>query len=348
MRITSADRAIAIMGEMDIRAMAEDVRQRLAAKSFRLEGVDPILMGFNLIHEKPNGRGVPPKLETMAARWSRELNSGKANVKQFEKTWDRYQRSFLSAVDYLRSHFWVYDESYLPSANMPATLASYFYHHPGQPHTKARKEIRKWFWATGVAQRYSGRGYHQNLVADAQLFADLARGKSRTFVLESQLDPIATIQNAEYSSKAARTRVYFCLLAASRPRYLENGEPINLSTDIASYANVAHRHHIFPKGQLHAHFPASVYNGLCNICFLVSQDNLAIGMKLPRVYLSACRDENRQRFARVVRSHLIPAGPSGGVWQKGTAAAFEKFRSERLQLICAAFEEQAGMRIFRR
>ncbi|MFZ3277044.1 MAG: hypothetical protein WA182_09075, partial [Candidatus Sulfotelmatobacter sp.] len=43
-------------------------------------------------------------------------------------------------------------------------------YHPGQPNKQQAIEIRKWFWATGVAQRYSGRGYHQNIVADAKLF----------------------------------------------------------------------------------------------------------------------------------------------------------------------------------
>src|SRR5438552_1961549 len=70
MRITSADRAIALMGKLDVRAMAQELRQRVRDEVFFLGAVDPILMGFNLISERPGLNADPPKLEAMARRWS--------------------------------------------------------------------------------------------------------------------------------------------------------------------------------------------------------------------------------------------------------------------------------------
>jgi hypothetical protein len=52
---------------------------------------------------------------------SRFANDATAK-ENFEKQWHRFQTAFLSAVDYLRNRFPVHDESYLPSANMLATL----------------------------------------------------------------------------------------------------------------------------------------------------------------------------------------------------------------------------------
>ena len=95
------------------------------------------------------------------------------------------------------------------------------------------------------------------------------------------------------------------------------------------------------------HFQARVYNSLCNICFLVSRDNLAIGKRRPRSYLNDFRGESRQRFKRVMRSHLIPAGVDAGVWVPGIVGSFKQFRKERLDLICRAFENEAGIKIFR-
>lgn len=347
MRISSADRAIALMGELDVRAMAQEVRQRVRDEVFALGGIEPILMGFNLVAERPKPDGDPPKLEAMARRWSKMISGHDDEKSAFRKLWHRYQNAFLSAVDYIHLRFPVYNESYLPSANMLATLSVFFFHHRGQPSPIQAREIRKWFWATGVAQRYSGRGYHRNIVADAQFFEGLARGARRTFVFRDYLDPQVDIQNAEYASHSARTRAFFCLLAARSPLYLDNGEPIPLDGSAVSHTNRLDRHHIFPKAQMRAHFPARTYDSLPNICFLVALDNKSIGAKLPYRYLSEKRDENRNRFRRVMRSHLVPASSEAGVWQRGIVRAFKQFRTERLQLICTAFEDQAGTKLFR-
>ncbi len=349
MRITSADRAIALMGKLDVRAMAQELRQKVRDEVFSLGGIDPILMGFNLITVRSSLDGDPPKLEAMARRWSKRIERDEAEKRRFRKLWDKYQRAFRSAVDYLHQRFPVHDESYLPSGNMLATLSVFFFHHPGQPNGQQAAEIRKWFWATGVAQRYSGRGYHRNILADAKLFESLAGGAKRRFVLRDRLDPVLDIQGAEYASRSARTRAFFCLLASRKPRYLENGEEIPLGPGIVSHANRKQRHHIFPKAQLRHNFSPRVYNSLCNICFLVSRDNLKIGMRLPRRYLTTYgEDLGRRQLRRVMKSHLIPAGKDRGVWERGRVRAFKQFRRERLALICSEFEKEAGTRLFRR
>jgi hypothetical protein len=348
MRITSADRAIALMGKLDLRAMAQELRSKVREGSLRLGSIDPILMGFNLIAERPALDGDPPKLEAMARRWSKRLERDKNAQKEFRKTWARYKDAFLKAADYLHQRFPVHDESYLPSANMLATLAVFFLHHAGQPNRQQAAEIRKWFWATGVAQRYSGRGYHANIASDATFFESLARGTRKRFAFTERLDPVIDIQGAEYASHSARARAFFCLLAANEPRYLDNGEPIPLGPQVMSHANRKHRHHIFPRGQLKNRLSPRIYNSLCNICFLVSHDNVKIGMKHPRRYLAEYRETSRRRFRQVMKSHLIPVGEESGVWDRGIVGAFKGFRQQRLELICKEFERQAGIKLFRK
>ena len=347
MRITSADRAIALMGKLDVRAMAQELREKVRDEVFALGAIDPILMGFNLITERPSLDGDPPKLEAMARRWSKLIERNDAEKDRFRKLWHNYQGAFLAAVDYLHDRFPVYDESYLPSTNMLATLAVFFFHHPGQPNGHQAREIRKFFWATGVGQRYSGRGYHRNIVKDANFFASLAKGAKVHFSLRDRLDPLLDIQGAEYASHSARTRAFFCLLACRNPQYLENGQPIPIDGAI-SFANRKDRHHIFPRAQLRNHFPPRAYNSLCNICFLVSRDNQKVGKRLPRKYLAEYRDDGRRRFRGVMRSHLIPAAADSGVWERGIVGAFKQFRRQRLRVICAEFEKAAGMKLFRK
>jgi hypothetical protein len=347
MRITAADRAIAVMGKLDVHAMANELRQKVRESMFELGSIDPILMGFNLITERQDSKGDPPKLANMARRWSEKIDNDRAALNEFKKVWHKYQNAFLSAVQYLHDRFPVQDEFYLPSANMLATLAVFFYYHPGQPNGFQATEIRKRFWATGVATRYSGGGYHRNIVADANLFEALAKGGKRRFILKERLDPVLDLQNAQYNSSSARTRAFFCLLASRKPRYLENGEELPLGGSVVSQASRKHRHHIFPQAQLRVHVSSRAYNGLCNICFLVSRDNEKIGSSLPRNYLAKYREAGRQHFYRVMRSHLIPVGMESGVWKLGTKSAFKLFRAERLKLICSEFEKEAGIKLFR-
>jgi hypothetical protein len=105
---------------------------------------------------------------------------------------------------------------------------------------------------------------------------------------------------------------------------------------------------VFPQAQLKGYFPARVYNSLCNICFLVSQDNEKIGMRLPSSYLAEYQNAGRQQFRQVMRSHLIPVGDDSGVWERGVVKAFKQFRRKRLALLCLGFEKAAGMKLFRK
>lgn len=306
------------MGKLDVSDMARALRQTLRDQGFASAGIDPILMGFNLVSEKLNTDGDPPKLDVMARHWSRAVERNQKELTRFKKHWDRYKRAFLSATQYVRDHFPVYDASYLPSANMLSTLSVFFYHHLGQPNGYQAKEIRKWFWSTRVGKRYSGAGYHRNIVSDAILFRVLALGRTRHFVFEERLDPVADLQVEQYNASSAVTRAFFCLLAKQQPRYLDNGDPIPLNAPVISPASAKHRHHIFPRAQLSAVVSRKAYNSLCNICFLVSADNEGIGKKLPRHYLADCRDEGRKRFRSVMRSHLIPIENGSGVWERSS------------------------------
>lgn len=347
MRVTSADRAIALMGQLDLRAMAQELRHKVREGGFKLGTVDAILMGFNLIAERPKN-GDPPKLDAMARRWERKLERDHGARAEFKKTWHRYQQSFVLAVDYLRTKFPVHDETYLPSINMLATLSVFFHHHRGRPTPFQREQIRKWFWATGVAQRYTGRGYHHNLNADSRFFERLAKGSHTKFPFRDRLDPTIDIQGAEYGSRSARARAFFCLLSQQAPAYLEDGEAIAQDGAVIGHANKRHRHHIFPLAQLRYKVSPKAYNSLTNICFLVARDNSQIGKKLPRKYLAEYRDAGRAQFKRVMKTHLIPVDGDQGVWDRGLVRGFKSFRRQRLALICAAFEKAAGMRLFRR
>ena len=65
---------------------------------------------------------------------------------------------------------------------MIATLAFFFYANNGaQPSSGQKRELKKWFWATSVASRYTGKGYRQNLLSDIAFFERLGKKRNGRF-----------------------------------------------------------------------------------------------------------------------------------------------------------------------
>jgi hypothetical protein len=282
--------------------------------------------------------------ELVIRHWEERIEQDKAQTRGFVRLWSEFTRAFGKAVDYLAEHFCVLNHDFLPSENMLATLSVFFYEHHGQPNGKQQREIRAWFWATGVAQRYSGRGHRENILKDAALFRRLARTGRARFALPDRIDP-GEVTRAEYTRRSSLTDTFFCLLATQRPCYLSNGAPIPASV-FAVAANRKNRHHIFPKALLaNSGFRYKKYNSLCNICFLVAEENHSWGARHPASYLADFRD--KRHFSSTMKSHLIPCHRCSSLWRRGAQHAFPSFVRDRRTLICRAFESEAGIRLFK-
>ena len=229
---------------------------------------------------------------------------------------------------------------------MVSLLALFFFQNRlAQPNTVQRRELRKWFWATGVGQRYSGRGFRANVASDAKFFARLGLSKTGRFALSEPLSQ-HDIRLADYSRRSSLTDAFYVMLASRSPCYLENGEPIS-TDETSARANAKQRHHIFPRALLTRQgVSGRDANSICNICFIVAQHNQSIGSKRPSAYLEEFK--RRKHFARVMHGHLIPHRSDGPLWDDNIRRAFREFSKQRLKLICEAFEARAMMRLFRR
>jgi hypothetical protein len=343
MRIGSADAAFARAARFDLRERAQELRQHLPAP-FRRVPYETILQALAFVEgvEDVGERAYA----TVIRDWDQRLrDDSKGNDGAvILKTWNRLRRAFESAVEYLGTYCYVVDETILPSNNMLAALSVYFFHHPGQPRGRARDEIRKWFWATGVGKRYSGRGYRENLKADCEFFRRLARSGGARFHFVPITDR-SDIRRAEYNRRTSLTDAFFCLLLAQQPRFFANGERMP-SKEVASRANRDNKHHIFPKAQLmRLSIPARDYNSICNICLVSADENQDFGSKQPKVYLDEVR--RRRHFRRTLDSHLIPQKATGALLDSSLASAFRLFKMDRQTAIARAFESAAGVKLFR-
>lgn len=342
MKISAADRAFARASTVDLRDLAHELRAGLS-RAFDNLDFNVILQGLAFVtpgRELDLGQRA---LESTIRHWERKID-GDGAESEFFSLWRRYRTAFGKAVDYLHANFCVLTPGFLPSDYMLATLAVFFFHHRAAPSTRQRREIRKWFWATGVGQRYSGRGYHQNLMADVRFFKRLAKGAAR-FSFADLADP-ADILRTEYGQNSSVASAFYCLLVLQDPCYIENGESICYGQSV-SPPNRGDRHHIFPRALLAQYgFRHRDYNSLVNICLICHEENINFGMKRPNVYLEPYW--HKRHFKRAMKSHLIPYKSDSGLRTVGVRRAYAQFRARRLQLICAAFEKEAGIRLFRR
>lgn len=342
LKISAADRAFARASKVDLRDLAHELRAGISS-AFQNLDFNIILQG--LVFVTP-GRDVDlgqRALESTINWWERRIDRAGSDS-EFFTLWRRYRIAFGKAVDYLQGNFHVLAPDFLPSDNMLAALSVFFFHHPAAPNTRQRQEVRKWFWATGIGQRFSGRGYRQNLTSDVGFFKKLARGRAR-FQFDDRADPI-DVQRTEYGQSSSIASAFYCLLIGQNPCYVENGQSIRYGQDVSA-PNRGDRHHIFPRALLaHYGFKHREYNSLANICLVVHEKNVRFGMRRPDSYFAPYM--KKRHFRRTMKSHLIPYDGQSGLYTPGVSRAYRQFKARRLRMICAAFEREAGVRLFRR
>jgi hypothetical protein len=343
MRVSAADVAFTTASRLDLRHLVNELRSGLPRGYEYLERrtiqfAAAVMLG---LHELKGGA-----IERYLAKKEAEFFEDKQVTDRFEPLWHKIHQSITKAIDYLTSDIGVPNYWFLPSDNMLVTLAMFFHANDcGQPSARQSKEIRKWFWATAVAGRYTGRGYYQNLMNDIKFFVHLTENSSAKFRVGDRV-PMYDLQRAEYRGASSLTTAFFLLLHRQAPLFLESASPIPLG-ETASLKNRNDKHHIFPKALLgRLNVPPREADRLCNICYMVAEDNQSFGSKRPRQYLAEYR--HTKHFARVMRSHLIPYQEDSGLWEWNAKRGFRAFVQKRAGVVRKAFEEEAGERLFRK
>jgi len=337
MQVDAADRAFARASRLNLRSMVRELQGRFS-NGFRGIKRTTILQTVVLAlgHRDLGDRAIDAmvtKLETQEDERAR-----------FERIWPKLREAFCAAADFFRE-LGVPSFDFLPSEPMFTTLTLFFFHASGpRPTRSAKVLLRRWFWATAVGARYSGRGYRPNLLADAIFVAELGTRGTARLALGAKVSP-HTLGQTDYSRPGPLSNAFFCLLRSLKPRFLEDGQEIP-DHEISSRANRNDKHHIFPRALLSSHDvgPAK-FNSILNICYLAARENQSIGQRRPRHYMADVPRNARVRI-RALASHLIPSSPKSGVWSSNVRMGFKVFLEQRSGLLVRAFEKEAGIRLF--
>lgn len=339
--VSAADKAFARASEFGMRHLARQAQAALA-EGFKDLPDNALLLAMAFMRGERFDVGEPV-IEAAIRKLERSVEKDKSVLKSFTKEWNQLRSSVAKAIDYLRCNFSVINRGFLPSDNMLVVLSMFFCWNKSKPTPLQKREVRKWFWATAVCKRYSGRGHRKNILSDLAFFERLARRKAARFRLELRARR-QDVRDTEYTTHGSLSNAYFCLLLRQQPRYLENGDKIPVES-ISARANKNQKHHIFPQAKLRsARYPLKDCHSLCNICLLTAEENQMIGNRLPVRYLKEVPADGH--LPTFMKSHLIPSQKSSGLWEKDAKDAYRRFVRSRLNEICAAFEREAGIRFF--
>jgi hypothetical protein len=176
-----------------------------------------------------------PAINSAIDKMTKQVSSNRKTKDYFSKNWNKLKVSMGLTIDYIRKHFNVVELGFLPSTNMVSTFSMFFFHHNNrQPTSEQQKEIRKWFWATGIGQRYSGAGYRSNIIEDVKFFIRLSKRDSAKFIWKDRV-PRSKLLFEKYSAGSGITKTFYCLLISKKPRYLENNSEIPTEAVCSAY-----------------------------------------------------------------------------------------------------------------
>ena len=345
MKVTTADAVFTQAESLELRDVVHELREHLDDKFADIED-EPLLFLLSAVKGGTEARGQA--IQATIGKLNRSAMKDEKLRKSLAHDWSRLGPCIGKAVGYLSDQFSVVSRDFLASDYIVSMLAFFYFRNGSGPDRSQAEQIRRWFWATSVGSRYSGRDFNRCVPQDVKFFRDLAHKPATRFRYAPQVDTI-DVRRAQYSARSAITSAVYCMLLGRGPVYLFdkglNEIPLNVYT---GRANRKDRHHIFPRQPLsNADVPANHYNSIANICLLVAQENQQIGSKRPAVYLDDL-DRPGMRFGRKMTRHLIPVDESSGVWDKNIRRGFRRFLDQRTKLLCAELEKEAGIHLFRR
>lgn len=345
MKLTAADAIFTGAEGLELRDLVHELREQIDPA---FQGIDemPLLWAIAATQGATEVRGAA--INQIVSGIQRRADQEPKLKKRLGREWSRLVQCFGKAVDYLRDTFKVLNPDFLYTDYMLAMLALFFYWNKGGPSQRQTNEIRKWFWATAIGSRYSGRNFLRCVPDDVKYFKRLAKNPNAKFTFAQQIEK-ADVRRTQYQSRTGIGAAFYCLLARRHPvSILDDGINLVPLERYSTRANRKDRHHIFPRGPLrNADVPLSEYNSIANVCLLTAEENQRISSRRPFSYLRAPASRKKQ-FNSKMRRHLIPHDDGSGLWERRLKSGFRRFVKARAELLCRAFQEEAGIRLFRR
>ncbi|RPH52298.1 MAG: DUF262 domain-containing protein [Desulfobacteraceae bacterium] len=336
MTVSQADALFTKMASIGLRDLVNSTRRALIKRQYNEMKPETFIYTLSL------SKGQRTVGKVALRGFVNQFKEDEQLKSDFKDEWKKYHNAFLQTVDFMFENFGITSYYQLPSDNIFTILALFFYLNHGMPSSQQKREIKKWFWHTALGERYSGSRFNRNIPSDIQFFKKLARKKNHKYIITDKINPNDFLRYDYRRTNSSAVLGYYLFLKKLKPRYLEVGYTMMLD-DATAHINKKDRHHIFPKALLSRKGISPRWkDSFLNICFLAKKENDYIKDDYPHNYLGEF--EKKSFFGSVMKSHLIPAHSSSGVWEQSIGNGFKKFLNQRADLILNNIAKVAAIR----
>jgi hypothetical protein len=157
MKVTTADSIITGAETLNLRDFTHEVRAQIADPGFKDIPEMPILFALAATQGGKEGTEARGRaLLRQVHQLEEDSNRNERRRRKLAADWTKLASCFGKAVNYLSDHFSVLSRDYLGYDYIVSMLALFYFWNGRGPSEYQKREIRKWFWATCVGQRYSG------------------------------------------------------------------------------------------------------------------------------------------------------------------------------------------------
>ena len=255
----------------------------------------------------------------------------KIRREKFIANWDPMVSSMFSAVDFIRTKLHVPVSQLLPYASLLVPFTYFFYKNSNKRPTEVQaKLLKQFFYWVGLNWRYSG-STETKIAEDLKKIGLILKEKKPKYSsteLEVSADDIA---DTWFSAGNSNVKAILCLLAAQKPRNLDDDSDVLLDNSNLKIASSRNYHHFFPKAYINKRFKDCEPNLVANITLIDAASNNKIRAKAPSFYVEEFKGSNSKLVASL-KSHLIGSPKDFGIVEDD----YERFIVKRSAAIATA------------
>lgn len=269
---------------------------------------------------------------------SRSKDILNTNISKLESEWDEIIKSFLIAVEFVKTKLRVKNLTYLPFDAILVPL-TYLFHRNKMLDNETTQVVEKWFWKVCLSNRYDST-VESKLEEDCDAFDEVLKGEVPEFNFLIDWEQLENNLIAQrYNLRNAFVKTVLSLYSYAEPKDLTDGREVKFEGLFSGYYK-HNLHHIFPQAYLRKNHAESVdnFDSIVNIMLIPAITNLDILDKAPSVYFNDLKSKN-ENLDEILQHHYIGSLADSGLLEND----FNKFLLYRARQIVTAFRARTGL-----
>lgn len=262
----------------------------------------------------------------------------RTNIRKLEEEWDNINKSFLFAVEFIKTKLHIKNFNYLPFDSILVPL-SYLFYKQSELNNEQTKIVEKWFWLACLSNRYDST-VESKIEEDCSYFDKILNNEVPVFSYFIDWETLKSrIISQRYNLRNAFVKTILALYSYSEPKNLVDGRDVSLDDVFSGYYK-HNLHHIFPQAYLRRAEAnkKELFDSVANIMFIPAITNISISDEDPASYLKEIQ-KNNSDLKEILVKHFIPNIDDSGLLENN----FINFLSYRADQIVRMFRVKTGV-----